>query len=65
MWKCHSKQVKLIANVIIGLVMVSAYNFTYFSNILEHLDVSKDISKDFSSLLGFMAKMHPNLEIYH
>ena len=55
----------MIANVIIGLVMVSAYNFTYFSNILEHLDVSTDISKKFSSLLGSMAKIHPNLEIYH
>ena len=45
--------------------MVSVYNFTYSSNILEDLDVSKDISKIFSSLLGFMAKKHPNLEIYH
>ena len=51
--------------MLLGLVMVSAYNFTYFSNILEHLDVSTDISKKFSSLLGSMAKIHPNLEIYH
>ena len=35
------------------------------NNILEHLDVSKDISRNISSLLGFMAKIHPNLEIYH
>ena len=40
----HSKQVKLIANVLIGPIIVSDNNFTYFENILVHLDVYKDIS---------------------
>ena len=63
--KYHSKQVKLIVNALTGLIMISDYNFTYFSIILVHLDVSKDISKTFSSLLGFMPKIHQNFEIFH
>ena len=62
LWKCHSMQKELMANVLIGLILVSDYNFTYFSNILEHLNVSLKL---FSSLLGFMPKIHQNFEIFH
>ena len=59
LWNCHSKQIELIANVLIGLILLSDYNLTYFSNTLEHLDVSKDISKTFFIFAMFYAKNTP------
>ena len=36
LWKYYSKQVRLIANVLTRLIMISDCNFTYFSIIWEH-----------------------------
>ena len=62
--KYHSKQAKLISNVLKGLIVVSYINFTYFSNISLHFDTYKDISNIFSRVIGFMPKIHPILATY-